>query len=652
MNNTQIVKDALDKFPQLPNRTVARYILHNYGIFFDGNLEKIRSSIRYQVGKMGSKHRGTVGEEVIRRGPIKMPMTWRQTRTSYRLPPGLWLVLGDVHIPFHEPKPIESAFKYAQDHKVDGILLNGDAQDCAAISFWPSTVRRDFDKEIEAFIDFLDFLEQEFPNVKKVYKPGNHECFDEQTECLTRNGWLLHGDIKEDTEIASLNNVTREIEYSVPSLIHRFEFDGKMRKIVGSRTDLLVTENHRILYKPGGSGIRSQWRTEEMSSIPTGNNRVVLPVSGTTNRIGISLSDDEIAISGWILTDGSIRNRTEGSYRYSFSQRASKVHKITTILDGLNWRYSSRQRERTTSVIVGKRLKSKPEPEVTIQVLGAEANKKAYELVPRRGEIPSWAWKLSSAQFRVFLSAIVDGDGSRHKTSPDTTWMVYNQKHLLDELQSIAIEHGWRSSLTEYRPTHWRLNINPGTTTALDCFGTHVSEEQYHGIVWCVTTNNDTIVVRRNGKISITGNSRLPRYYASKAPELIGLPVLAMDTVLGLEYRGIEFLQYKQIVMAGKLPILHGDELRISTAVNPARGLFLKAKSWAMCSHFHSTSEHTARDINGKILTTWSTGCLCDLSPDYQPYGEWNFGFALVNVEKNGDFTVENRRILPSGTIA
>jgi hypothetical protein len=127
-----------------------------------------------------------------------------------------------------------------------------------------------------------------------------------------------------------------------------------------------------------------------------------------------------------------------------------------------------------------------------------------------------------------------------------------------------------------------------------------------------------------------------------------------METILGLEYRDIEFLDYLQLVMAGKLPILHGHEVpNISRTVNPARGLFQHTKTWAMCSHCHTTSQHPAKDIYGTLLTTWSTGCLCDLSPDYNPFGNnWNWGFALVNVEKNGDFEVENKRILPSGKVA
>jgi hypothetical protein len=33
-------------------------------------------------------------------------------------------------------------------------------------------------------------------------------------------------------------------------------------------------------------------------------------------------------------------------------------------------------------------------------------------------------------------------------------------------------------------------------------------------------------------------------------------------------------------------------------------------------------------------------------------YGSnWNWGFSLVNVEENGDFEVENKRILDSGKV-
>lgn len=321
MTKADIVKDAIRRFNHLPVRTIARYILHEYGPIFDGNLEKIRQQIRYYTGKDGEDNR-KAAKEILKHNPQKLPPTWREDVPDYHLKDGVWLVLNDAHVPFHEPKPIEAAVKYGQSEQITGIFFNGDMQDCEAASHWHTKRKRDFDREIEVFIDFLDFMEHEFPDVPVVYKPGNHEY-------------------------------------------------------------------------------------------------------------------------------------------------------------------------------------------------------------------------------------------------------------------------------------------------------------------------------------------RLPRLYQQRIPEMIGLPLEAVSLVLGLEHRGIEYLDYHQKVMAGKLPILHGHEIgKITRAVNPARGLFLQAKTWSMCGHCHTTSENTAKDINGTLLTTWSVGCLCDLSPDYYTFGNnWNWGFAVVNVEKNGSFEVVNRRVLPSGKV-
>jgi hypothetical protein len=322
MNKAEIVEDAIRRFPNKPKRTIARYILHNYGPIFDGDIETIRNMIRYRTGNQGEKNRATIKDRVIPHKTLTLPQTWRRKISPYRMAPGLWLLLADVHIPFHEQKPLEVAIQYGKDKKVDGVLLNGDTQDCASVGFWTSRIKRDFDKEFEATIDFLDFLNQEFPGQKKVYKRANHEY-------------------------------------------------------------------------------------------------------------------------------------------------------------------------------------------------------------------------------------------------------------------------------------------------------------------------------------------RLDRYYQTKAPELIGIPLDAMDEAYGLDSRNYDVVDDRQMILAGKLPIFHGHELgRLNLTINPARGLFLKAKSWALCAHCHRTSEHPAKNVMGTYLTTWSVGCLCDLSPDYNPFGnDWNWGFAMVNIEKDGNFEVVNKRILPNGKI-
>ena len=132
-HRTAIVKDALSRFRELPTRTIARYILQENGLLFDNDLEKVRSAIRYLTGKHGlsySDKASRPGYGSIKHGPVKMPKTWREVRHAYSLDPGLWGIMGDLHIPFHEPRPIESTIKYFQANKITGLLLNGDAHDC------------------------------------------------------------------------------------------------------------------------------------------------------------------------------------------------------------------------------------------------------------------------------------------------------------------------------------------------------------------------------------------------------------------------------------------------------------------------------------------------------------------------------------------
>jgi hypothetical protein len=78
--------------------------------------------------------------------------------------------------------------------------------------------------------------------------------------------------------------------------------------------------------------------------------------------------------------------------------------------------------------------------------------------------------------------------------------------------------------------------------------------------------------------------------------------------------------------------------------VNAARGLFNQAKHSAVKGDCHNTSENPEKDILGKIMTTYSVGCLCDLNPKWLPLNKWNHGVAVQHNTKN-KYLLENRRI-------
>jgi hypothetical protein len=139
---------------------------------------------------------------------------------------------------------------------------------------------------------------------------------------------------------------------------------------------------------------------------------------------------------------------------------------------------------------------------------------------------------------------------------------------------------------------------------------------------------------------------RFWRFMYVKAPELYNIKAFTIGELLLLDDYGIEWINGRTKSNIGKLSIFHGHEFgrSIFSPVNVARGLYLRTKASSMCGHSHITSEHTERNVNDKLTSCWSIGCLSELSPDYNPYNKWNHGFAVVETDGT-DFHVDNKRV-------
>lgn len=138
------------------------------------------------------------------------------------------------------------------------------------------------------------------------------------------------------------------------------------------------------------------------------------------------------------------------------------------------------------------------------------------------------------------------------------------------------------------------------------------------------------------------------RWLMEKAELLFHDQYYQLENRLSLNEIGVKFLDQRYLVKAGHLNIHHGHILFRGggSYANGARMLYQKAKSNMICSHLHVESSHTEPDVDDKIVTTFVTGCMCTLRPDYQPFGgKACHGFARIKVKPNKDFNVMNYRI-------
>jgi predicted phosphodiesterase len=142
---------------------------------------------------------------------------------------------------------------------------------------------------------------------------------------------------------------------------------------------------------------------------------------------------------------------------------------------------------------------------------------------------------------------------------------------------------------------------------------------------------------------------RWEKFLLSKVREIWDDDYFYLEERLQLNQVKVKILDDKILVKAGKLSITHGHHIfkGAFTPVNPSRGAFLRAKQSLIVGHLHRPSHHPETDLDGNIISCWSTGCLCELRADYSPLvGNTMHGFAHIQIEESGDYTVKNYSII------
>jgi len=143
--------------------------------------------------------------------------------------------------------------------------------------------------------------------------------------------------------------------------------------------------------------------------------------------------------------------------------------------------------------------------------------------------------------------------------------------------------------------------------------------------------------------------ARMEMFLVKNAPVLLGVSDFELPVLLKFDELNIELVPSLTLIRLGSLPIYHGHELPqgMSSPVNPARGIWMRVQESLICGHWHRTSEHTeSTGLNKKLSSCWSTGCLCDLTPDYAIVNRWNHGFAWVETQADGNYEVTNHKII------
>lgn len=132
--------------------------------------------------------------------------------------------------------------------------------------------------------------------------------------------------------------------------------------------------------------------------------------------------------------------------------------------------------------------------------------------------VPEYMKRWPVGLLRRLFAAANKGDGSISRTRDgheSTLRYTTISRRLADDIQEIAVKCGYRASIkvsdrkTAIGNTVYTINVLRNRHHYLFVNSQTLTREHYRGRIWCVTVPTGQFIVRRNGKVHVTGNSNM-----------------------------------------------------------------------------------------------------------------------------------------------
>ncbi len=341
-------------------------------------------------------------------------------------------------------------------------------------------------------------------------------CYSADTEVLTERGWMTFGELAKEDRVMIFQPEFKRIRLERPKAIYWRKYSGKMINFSHREIDLLVTPNHRMLVRTR-KGEGSSYKVVEARNLKgevfipqtgrwIGMQKKYLTLAPSNNRYGPKTGRMKIKIEDWAaflglyLSEGyAIRSRLDGSRVYICQERSSKHYEsMRKILDRLPFRsYEDKK---------GFRINSAP----------------LYDYLKRFGTahdkyVPIDIKNAKPRTIEIFLEAFCLGDGDIHRGQMR---LCSSSKKLIDDFQELFMKIGRVGIITKDKRKTMINPINKKMYAASPIYSIEVKkrdktgirkkdvrEVEYKGYIGCVTVSTGLIVVRRNHRVAISGNT-------------------------------------------------------------------------------------------------------------------------------------------------
>jgi DNA polymerase elongation subunit (family B) len=345
-------------------------------------------------------------------------------------------------------------------------------------------------------------------------------CFDTETEILTADGWKNCETLKEGDIGLTVNLVTNNVENDPVQKVFKYDYKGEMYKIKTPRKlDFVFTPTHRVVYQKKVGGDNWKWNDKLVIEPIEKINKyhISLPHFGEwigrsqrTIRIGEFTFSTKLWFEffGRFLGDGYLSERSISIF--DNNKHVKQIKNLCNIIKKMGFSPKVYEEPKKHSVTISiHNLKFR-------NALKELLNDKTHS---RDRDIPKEYLNFTPHELKYLLRGLMESDGSEYK-SGEKVYSTIN-KTLADSFQLLALRCGYncviRNALSKgfgkktpyYLCTLSEFRHKKSSYVVSKQFN-HVIKEQYAGKVWCAATRNTTLIIRRRGKVIVTGNSLYP----------------------------------------------------------------------------------------------------------------------------------------------
>ena len=330
-----------------------------------------------------------------------------------------------------------------------------------------------------------------------VFADVEDNCFANNTEILTENGWKDFESLSKSEIVATYNLLNEQLEYQSITGFIKKKWNSELIDI---GLGLLATPNHRMVVLSDRNFRNKKPRIKEASGLYRGLRMIGAPKNVESRPFTVPFGfngADWCEFLGWYLSEGcasGVNGTTSqvGKYQIYISQNEGEKKEI---IKDLLQRMGLPVHERKGDIWF-----TNKEIHQYLIVLG----NKYQKYIPR--EVFNYPKEWLARLWESLL--LGDGDGKKR--------YVTTSKRLSDDIQEVLILLGYKSSLREWHPKTRGFNkrLIPAIQYCISANKRkfyHVNKIKtvfYDGMVYCVSVPNGTIVVRSKKEKYplITGN--------------------------------------------------------------------------------------------------------------------------------------------------